>query len=196
LAKLSWLYLLFSVSLAFLAFLYSKERFYHIGQFFEYTIQFLLPLFFLYALTGRINLFRLLLSMKIAIALTFTAHGLYAVGVYPLPGVFTDMLIITLGVSETTANQMLYLAGVLDFTVSICLFIPRLSKYAALYAVLWGGLTALARTCGNFHPDFPLASLHQNLHETLYRMPHMLVPLAVFFILLGLKQTKQVKAAG
>jgi hypothetical protein len=183
LTRLAWLYILSSVSLAFLAFLYSKEKFYHVGQFFEYTIQFLLPLFFLYTATGRIRLTRLLLYMKIAIALTFTAHGLYALGIYPLPGVFTDMFITILGVSETTARQLLLLAGVLDFVVSVCLFIPGIAKYATLYAVLWGGLTALARTWGNFYPDFPLESLHQNLHETFIRMPHMLVPLAVLLIM-------------
>ncbi len=193
LAKLTWLYILSSVSLAFLAFLYSKEKFYHVGQFFEYTIQFLLPLFFLYAVTGRVKLTRLLLYMKVAVALTFTAHGLYAIGVYPQPGVFTDMFIITLGVSETTATQLLLIAGALDFIVSVCLFIPRLAKYAALYAVIWGGATALARTWGNFYIDFPLESLHQNLHETLYRMPHMLVPLAVFFILQRAESTGKSK---
>ncbi len=178
LSGLSWLYYLSSLSLMFLAFLYAKEKFHHVGQFFEYTIQFLLPLFFLYALTGRIKMHRLLLSMKIAIALTFTAHGLYAIGVYPLPGVYTDMLISILGVTETAARQMLLVAGALDFVISICLFIPRVDKYALLYAVVWGGLTAVARTWGFFFPEFPLESLHQNLYETLIRMPHMLVPLA------------------
>jgi hypothetical protein len=54
-----------------------------LASFSNIPFSFLLPLFFLYALTGRIKLTRLLLYMKIAIALTFTAHGLYAVGVYP-----------------------------------------------------------------------------------------------------------------
>ncbi len=193
LIRLSWLYFLATAALAFLAFLYSKEKFYHAGQFFEYTIQFLLPLFFLFAVTGRIKLSGLLLYMKIAIALTFSAHGLYAIGVYPVPGVYNDMLISILGVNETAAKQMLMIAGVLDFIVSIGLFIPRLAKYAAMYAVLWGGMTALARTWGFFYLDFPLESLHQNLHETFIRMPHMLVPLAVYLILLKKEQTRQVE---
>ncbi len=196
LTKFSGLYILSSASLAFLAFLYSKEKFYHVGQFFEYTIQFLLPLIFLYAVTGQIKLVRLLLYMKIAIALTFTAHGLYAIGVYPLPGIYIDLLISTLGISEITSRQMLLIAGALDFIVSVCLFIPRLSKYAALYAVLWGGLTALARMWGNFYLDFPLESLHQNLHETFIRMPHMMVPLAVYFILQRPEKIRQVETTG
>ncbi len=184
LTRLSGLYFLASAALAFLAFLYSKEKFYHVGQFFEYTIQFLLPLFFLYAVTGRVKLSRLLLVMKIAVALTFTAHGLYAIGVYPQPGVFTDMFIAILHVSEPVAKQMLYIAGALDFLLAVALFVPRLAKYAALYAIFWGGLTAIARTWVGYYPELPLLSLHQNLYETFIRMPHMLVPLAAFIILM------------
>jgi hypothetical protein len=50
----------------------------------------------------------------------------------------------------------------------------------------------VARTWANFYFEFPLGSLHQNLYETLYRLPHMLVPLAAFFILLKLNEKRQV----
>ncbi|WP_372948667.1 hypothetical protein [Mariniphaga sp.] len=183
-----WLYILSSVSLVFLAVLYTMEKFYHVGQFFEYTIQFLLPLFFWYTIAQGVNLFRLLLVMKIAIALTFSAHGLYATGIYPQPGVFVDMFISMLHVSEPVAIKMLFFAGILDFVVSVALFVPRLARYALLYAALWGGLTAVARTWANFYFDFPLNSLHQNLYETLFRLPHMLVPLAAIIILFQLKE--------
>jgi hypothetical protein len=182
LAKLTWLYVLSSVALIFLAFLYSKEKFFHAGQFFEYAIQFMLPLFFCYGLSQRIELKKLLLMMKIAIALTFTAHGLYAIGYYPQPGGFVDMLINIFNITEATAKNILHIAGVLDFIISVTIFIPRLSKYSLIYAVVWGGLTALARTWANFYIDFPIDSLHQNLYETLYRLPHALVPLAALFI--------------
>ena len=190
-----WLYILSSVSLAFLSFLYTMEKFYHVGQFFEYAIQIILPLLFWYSLRPRTNLPGLLPAMKIAIAFTFSAHGLYATGFYPQPGEFVDMFISILRVSETVAIKMLFLVGILDFGVSVALFIPRLAKYALLYAALWGGLTAVARTWANFYFDFPLNSLHQNLYETLYRLPHMLVPLAAFFILRKLKETRRLHAA-
>jgi hypothetical protein len=177
-----WLYIFSSVSLAFLAFLYCKEKFYHIGQFLEYSIQFLLPLFFYYSITKKIKPSKLLLFLKISIALTFSAHGLYAIGFYPQPGVFVDMLINILHISESTAKDFLVVAGALDFIVAVTIFIPPLAKYSLLYAALWGGLTALARICANFYWDFALDSLHQNLHETLYRLPHMLIPLAALFI--------------
>lgn len=189
-----WLYILSSVSLIFLAVLYTMEKFYYVGQFFEYAIQFTLPLLFCYALTQRINPARLLLGMKIVIALTFSAHGLYATGFYPQPGVFVDMFISILHVSEPVAIKMLFFAGILDFVLSVALFVPRLAKYALLYAAIWGGLTAVARTWANFYFDFPLNSLHQNLYETLYRLPHMLVPLAAIFILFQLKETRRLQS--
>jgi hypothetical protein len=188
-----WLYIFSSVSLAFLAMLYTMEKFYHVGQFFEYAIQFTLPLLFWYMLAQRISPARLLLGMKIVIALTFSAHGLYAAGFYPQPGVFVDMFISILYVSEPVAVKMLFIAGILDFVVSVALFVPRLARYALIYAALWGGLTAVARTWANFYIDFPISSLHQNLYETLYRMPHMLVPLAAFFILLKLNETEKLR---
>lgn len=180
--KVAWLYIVSSVSLAFLAFLYSKEKFYHVGQFFEYSIQFLLPLFFILAATRKAELPKLSPGLKIAIALTFTSHGLYAIGAYPQPGVFVDMVIHIFHCSESFAKTFLKIAGVLDFVVSVTIFIPRLARISLLYAAAWGGLTALARTWANFYIDFPLESLHQNVYETLYRLPHMLVPLAALWI--------------
>jgi hypothetical protein len=195
LAKFTWLYFIASACLVFLAFLYSKEKFFHIGQFFEYAIQFSLPLLFCYSLTQRIQPSKLLLYLKITIAFTFSAHGLYAIGYYPQPGVFVDMLINSLHFSEFAAHSFLIVAGVLDFVIAVAIFFPRVARYFLVYAAIWGGLTALARTWANFYWDFPLDSLHQNLYETVYRLPHMLVPLAALFILLKPEQLKQVKFA-
>ncbi|QIA06479.1 hypothetical protein [Draconibacterium halophilum] len=190
LAKFTPLYILSSLALVFLAFLYSKEKFFHVGQFFEYTIQFLLPLFFCYGLSNRIKKKKLLLLMKIAIAFTFTAHGLYAIGYYPQPGVFIDLFLNIFSIDEGTAKSILQIAGILDFIISITIFIPHLSAYSLIYAALWGGLTALARTLANFYIDFPLESLHQNLFETVYRLPHMLVPLAALFLTFYLNRSQ------
>ena len=180
--NISFLYIIASISLAFLAFLYCKEKFYHAGQFIEYTIQILLPLIFIYSIQRKIALSKLVLVLKLSIALTFSAHGLYAIGFYPQPGLFVDMIIKIFHVSEASAKIFLKIAGILDFIVSITIFIPRLSRYSLIYAAIWGGLTALARIWANFYWSFPLESLHQHLYETLYRLPHMLIPLAALFI--------------
>ena len=173
--------LLGSLSLIFLAMLYMKEKFYHLGQFFEYSLQFLSPLF-LYFLVYRADLKpRVWLLMKVAIALTFTCHGLYAIGFYPRPGVFTTMTMNILGLSEPHAIRFLNVAGIMDFIVSIGIFLPwRWAKYFLGYAVIWGFLTAMARVLGHFHWQFWEDSLHQHAFQTVMRFPHFLIPLGVW----------------
>ena len=178
--RAAWLYGISSFFLALLALLYYKERFYHTAQFFEYAIQFLTPVFFSLALFNTITRARLLFYMKVAVALTFVSHGLYAFGYYPRPAVFVDMTINILGISEEKAHQFLAFAGVLDFIIGIGIFLPRYAQYFLLYATFWGFSTAIARTWANvlydpFSPDL----LHQYLYQTIYRLPHGLIPLII-----------------
>jgi hypothetical protein len=174
--------LLGSTALIFLATLYMKEKFFHVGQFFEYSLQFLSPIF-LYYLVHRDELKpRVWLIMKVAIALTFTCHGLYALAYYPRPGVFTTMTMNILGVGEATAVSFLQAAGVLDFVVSIGIFLPWLfAKYSLGYAIFWGFGTAIARVWGQFYLQFWESTLHQYTFESVMRFPHFLIPLAVLF---------------
>lgn len=170
-----------SLSLVFLALLYMKEKFFHLGQFFEYSLQFLSPIF-LYVLAHRASIHRRIwLLMKIAIALTFTCHGLYAIGYYPRPGVFLTMTMNILGISQAQAVVFLQVAGVMDFIISIGLFLPwRWAKWCLAYAVFWGFSTAIARLWGHFYVQFWETSLHQYAFETVMRFPHFLIPLACF----------------
>ena len=170
-----------STALIFLATLYMKEKFYHLGQFFEYSLQFLSPIF-LYFLVHRDSLKpRVWLLMKVAISLTFTCHGLYALGYYPRPGVFTTMTMNILGVTEDTAVYFLQVAGVMDFVVGIGIFLPwRFAKFCLGYAIFWGFATAIARIWGFFHLQFWESILHQNAFEWVMRFPHFLIPLAVW----------------
>lgn len=181
---LAVLYVWASVCLAFLAFLYCKEKFYHSGQFLEYAIQVLSPIFFYRFLkTDQSISIKWLNVMKLTIALTFAAHGLYAFGFYPRPGVFVDMVINIMGVSEPTAHWLLQAAGLADFVVAVGLFIPRISTYCLAYCVLWGFLTAIARTWANVDlGPFTFSLLHQYLPQTLYRLPHALIPLAALLL--------------
>ncbi len=180
-----------SFLLALLAALYCKEKFFSLGQFLEYTIQFSSPIF-LYLLRfqpeKRTQLF---LGLKIAIALTFTCHGLYAINYYPRPGNFVQMTIDILGVSESIAFSFLNLAGILDFAMAILIFFPvRIAKWALLYATFWGLATAVARVWANFYWDFPMASLHQWLHEMVMRLSHGLIPLALWWELVWAKRKR------
>ncbi len=167
------------ISLIILSVLLTKEKFYHIAQFFEHSIQFGTPFLFLYFLKDNYNETKALLILKVLVAVTFFSHGLYAFGAYPVPGKFVDMVIQIFGCSESFAITFLYIAGIIDFILAVVIFIPKIDKYAIIYAVIWGLLTAFARIVANFYIDFPLQSLHQNLHQVLYRLPHGLVPLFI-----------------
>ncbi|MGB5929034.1 MAG: hypothetical protein WBH03_12730, partial [Cyclobacteriaceae bacterium] len=186
------IWLVGSVLLTTLAFLYMKERFFQVGQFLEYALQIGSPVL-LYVWVyrgsdaGKTNLNsgfwkNMLLACKILITLTFICHGLYAMGYYPRPGFFVDMTINIFGVYETTAHKMLWWAGLLDMVISVGIFVPPIARVCLLYAVLWGLLTAFARVVANFYADFPWQSLHQYTFETIYRLPHGLIPLFVLFV--------------
>ena len=178
------LLLLGSGCLIFLAALYCKEKFFSSGQFFEYSLQFMAPIFlFIVAYTQRYSS-RLILAMKIATALTFICHGLYAVGFYPQPGTFVEMTINILQVSETSAKQFLWTAGVVDFIVAAIIFLPwKWARMGLAYIIFWGFMTTIARIWAHFDIEIPLISLGQWSHESIYRIPHFMIPLALFFIL-------------
>ncbi|MFA0964303.1 DoxX-like family protein [Roseivirga sp. BDSF3-8] len=194
------LWIIGSGLLAILAFLYMKEKFFQVGQFFEYALQVGSPMLLYYWVYGGTDSQKadlsssfwkkLILSAKILIALTFICHGLYAMGYYPRPGFFVDMTINVFGVSEAVAHRLLWWAGLLDMIISAGIFVPRVARVCLLYAVVWGLLTAFARVVANFYADFPWQSLHQYTFETVYRLPHGLIPLFVFLIIQNRKRYK------
>lgn len=164
------------VLLAAHAALVMKDRFGQWAQFFEFAIQIGSPFLLIGVLRGW-TLARLTWGARALIAVTFAAHGLYAIGFYAVPGHFIDMTIGILGVTEDVAVRLLWWAGLLDWVVAFALLLPYTYRYALGYAVVWGGLTALARIVAGWDGDFPVASLHQALYETVYRLPHGLLPL-------------------
>ena len=170
------------IGLIFLAILLWKEKFYSVGQFFEYSLQFSLPFFFYY-LTGREEPSispRFISWLKIAAGLTFICHGLYAVGYYPQPVSFMEMTIEITGWSDDIASNFLKIMGGLDFVVAILIFLPKTARPALLYMVIWGFLTALARIWTNFDFGNIVEHLHQTGFAFLYRVGHFLVPLGLY----------------
>lgn len=164
--------------LVFVAFCKYVDKGWVAGQFFEYAAQFCSPLF-LYAIYYKKWSFpRAVFFMKVAVALTFICHGLYAMGYYPRPGYFVDMTIQGFGIQEANAIKVLNLAGYLDVLFSIGLFVPWTWLYRAslYYCITWGLLTAMARIVSNVHSDIFWYSLNQWLPETLYRFPHFMLP--------------------
>ena len=169
-----------SVFLLFiLYFLELKDNFFRLGNFIEHSTQLLTPVFLLMLTSGRSRYF--LLAGKVAVALTFIGHGLYAVGYYPRPGRFVDLVIGSLGCSEETAIYIITVAGVIDFIISLGIFFPGVSILFLKYMVFWGGLTAVSRLTADFNFDFLGSSLHQSLYLVAYRLCHALLPLALLF---------------
>lgn len=177
-----------ALALAFLAFLYCKEKFFHLGQFFEYAIQIVCPLLLFLHLRGKAEGKGFQIWLYGALALTFVCHGLYAFGYYPRPGKFVDMSIKILDISEAQAHLFLYWAGVLDFIVAAILFIPKTRVWALLYMVFWGGLTAMARLVSAWDWANLGPALHQNIADMVYRLPHGLLP---FFALMPLANAQK-----
>ncbi len=172
-----------SASLIVLALLYMKNAFFSTGQFFEYSLQFLTPVFLFLIFYQKISKQKLLLFFKIAIAFTFVCHGLYAVGYYPRPFLFVQMSMRTFGLTDAQAAIFLDMAGYLDFVVAVLIFVPgRIAKWALAYCVFWGFLTTFARIVGNFYPEFWMESLSKWTPESLYRFPHFLIPLAALIL--------------
>ncbi|HFC01090.1 MAG TPA: hypothetical protein ENJ53_09830 [Phaeodactylibacter sp.] len=143
-------------------------------------MQFTTPIFLFFLWKKQNVSGHLILAMKVATAITFVSHGLYALNYYPRPGHFTQMVIDILGVSEVSAGQFLTGAGILDFAIAIGIFIPqKFGKTMLWIAVLWGFCTTMARIFGHFYLDMMEDTLTMWTHEAMYRMPHFLIPLAI-----------------
>ena len=170
-----------SVGLVFLAFALTKEKFYHLSMFFEHSIQFGIPIALVYFVKYP-NTKNLITYLKVCIALAFTCHGMYALGIlYPIPANFVTMTLNILPVTEEIAKHLLFIAGILDVLIAIGIFIPKMARISLWYACFWGFITALARILEGYHYGITAANTHQYLYLVIYRLPHGLVPLAVYW---------------
>ncbi len=168
--------------LLFIAFLYHLEKFQTAGQFFEYTLQFTTPLLLWYYLKKGVSHSWVLL-LKICVALTFTSHGLYALGFYPVPANFVAMTINVLPLSQDMAVSFLWLIGIVDIIFSFGLFIKgRVFKLSVWYCIIWGGLTTSARVLANVDLGMFGSTMHQWWFESMYRLPHFLIPLLLYLV--------------
>jgi hypothetical protein len=169
--------------LVLLAFALFKDKFYQVPQFMEYTLQWATPGLFLLLFFHGLERRKILLLGRIAIALTFVGHGVYALGWLPVPVHFMEMTMGILGLDEEAARLFLRIAGGLDMWVAVAMFLPgRWLRSGLVYATCWGFLTALARVVYGFQWDLPLDSLSQGLPGTVYRIAHGMVPLWVLWV--------------
>lgn len=173
-----------SLGLLLLSGLYWLEKFQSIGQFIEYALQVATPVFLYWVLFKNENQKYLLFAMKIAVALTFIGHGLYALGFYPVPVLFMQMTINFFQIGDIAAKTFLQIVGILDLVAAILLFVPSriLQNIALWYCIIWGTVTAFARIVCHFDTQIPVESCHQWLHEVVYRLPHGGVPLILYLM--------------
>ncbi|HKK89341.1 MAG TPA: hypothetical protein VJ917_10860, partial [Saprospiraceae bacterium] len=118
-----------------------------------------------------------------ALLLTFTAHGFYALGWYPRPGHFVQMVVSCLGVTEAQAHVFLNVAGMMDLLlVPAVLMQGRWRLFALIYASFWGFMTSVARLWAYWDLYEWQAYLHQWLPQFGFRTAHFLVPLVLFLL--------------
>ena len=178
--KRNWQFLyLYGVLLiiSFLSVSYWVTKSYRINQLFEYAIQVGVVWMLIKVYDKPINWPSFRQVLKILIAFTFTAHGLYALGFpYATPAGFIEMTVKILQIDEVSASWFLKLFGLLDILLSIGLFFKPTAKAALIYATFWGLATAFARTLAYYDSLSPLGSLHRWFYESLQRMPHAIFP--------------------
>ncbi len=161
------------------------DKGYQLAQWLEYASQVVMPVWVLFLLQkGPSSTF--LFVAKVAIALTFLGHGLYAIGFFPLPGHFIYMTTDILRLSDDGARQLLLIAGVLDLVAVVALFFPKVDRWALAYCALWGFFTALARPVAYIEPG-PVfwISVHQSVYEFFVRIPHFILPLCTLWLGMG-----------
>lgn len=152
------------------------------GMAMEYTLRVFTPLALLIGLGSgaRLTGWRrgtVTWILLLAAALTFTGHGLYAMGYYDIPLAFRMMTMEILPLSEEASTTFLKAAGWLDFVVVVLVFLPPTRLAALSYMMLWGGATTVARIWAYYEPTLPWNGLDPWLAEALVRTPHWLVPL-------------------
>jgi len=171
----AFIILLFSV-------LYGFDKIFIWVQTPEYALQWGTPMLLAIGLLTK-NQFRILSGLRIVAAITFAAHGLYALGIVPRPGNFVEMTMSILHVSQNTAGHFLTIAGAIDLLAAVLVLIPfpKWQRAALMYMVIWGLLTTLARWAAYVHFDLPWwpQTLLAWTPEVLIRTSHFLIPLAL-----------------
>jgi hypothetical protein len=162
----------------------------HYNVLIEYSIKITVSLLFLYyALDWKINKARHIRVIKWVIALTFIGHGVYALGIFPIPDNFLMMTSNILKTGRDGSIAFLAIFGALDIVASILLFVRRTEKYALGYMTVWGLLTALARLTAYYGSASTDMYLAMWLPEFLVRAGHYLLPLYLLFFLMNLHRS-------
>lgn len=148
----------------------------------EHGGQILSPILLVIALSLGVRHRITVTTAIIAFWMTFAGHGLYAVGIWPTPATFVGMTRVISGLDADSAKLFLLVVGILDLTICFGIAIPFLRRTCALYALIWGMLTAAARPVAGMSWDLNYWGADQFLHESVYRAPHVFIPLYLFLL--------------
>lgn len=151
-------------------------------MFVEHGGQMLIPILLVLALTLGVRHRATVITALVAFIAIFAGHGAYAIGMWPTPSNFYAMTTVILGVDHSTATIILRTAGVLDFVICVGVFIPGLRRISAIYGLIWGGLTALARPVAGMSLELNYWGADHFIHEAILRAPHYLIPLYLFIL--------------
>jgi hypothetical protein len=146
-------------------------------QIIEHFSQFGLPVLFIFAFSKTIKYRNLIQWTMIIISLTFIGHGLFAIGLHYQPGNFINMTMAILNTNTIESNTFLIIMGLLDFIVAIGIFFKATRKVSLIYMIIWGLLTALARTVF-VHNETSDIIIHY-IPQTLFRLPNSILPLMI-----------------
>jgi hypothetical protein len=118
----------------------------------------------------------------VLVGLTVIGHAIFALGVHYVPGNFIEMTSRSLGINGETSIDFLYLLGWMDVIFAVLAFIPTFRKFALVYLILWGLLTSFARIYYVLGDGITAEWLLVNLPNTIYRLPHGLIPILMLFL--------------
>lgn len=164
----------------------AKAQFFRIGYLVEHALRLATP-FLLLAWWPPRPTGRETYLLRWLVALTFFGHGLYALGIHPVPQHFVLMtteglhFILTGEVANSpveAARYFLLAVGILDVLVAVLLVIPssRTGRLALYWVLPWAILTTLARLWASFHFSSTENYLTYWLPEFLLRWPHVALP--------------------
>lgn len=157
-------------------------QFYWAASFLEKSLMFMAPILYL---SARYHLhdqwIRWVFVGRWAVGVVFVIHGLYALDIFPLPGYWIEMVSMATGISGEWAGIFLHGIGLLDIFSALWVVLrPNEGRLVWYYLISWGLLTALGRVLGFLMEGYFLDTLVNWGYETMIRLPHGLIPLALY----------------
>ena len=184
--RLHFVYAIPSILLLFQSFNTLMKSGYAPEQMVEHSLKIGLPILLLFTIEFRNKKTfdaQLIKWLKILTAAAFIGHAVFAIGLHYVPENFYDMTMTILPLSRDEATVFLMVVGVLDILCAIMLFTP-LNKFFIYYLIVWGIVTAIARTWYGLLATDQLTGPQflDYAGNTIFRLPHGIIPLLILML--------------